>query len=174
MAMVNIRIDDVLKTKGEEVFRELNVSATEAITKLYRYAAEYRRLPFDDPGMILCQMRDAIDKAADIALRLNIQHAQKGYISASDRDTAQEVFDGTVRSLEANYSALRAACGGYLQQVWLNAANAMKGLLWMLTMCTEEVQEGVTINAELSRAVQALSDSYIGISLISEQFSPRN
>lgn len=174
MAMVNIRIDEKLKADGDAVFRELNVSATEAITRLYRYAVEYRKLPFNDVRLILFQMKDAVDKAADLATKLNIHLIQKSFISVADRDAARDFFNGTIRSLEDSYPALQSACGGYLDKSWVDAANAMKGLLWMLTMCTEKVSEGLIVNAEVNKAAQSLSDSYISISLLTEQFVHRN
>ncbi|MFZ4210569.1 type II toxin-antitoxin system RelB/DinJ family antitoxin [Pantoea endophytica] len=174
MAMVNIRIDDNLKADGEAVFRAEGVSATEAITQLYRHAVQYRKLPFNDPRIILQQMRDAIHHASDVATGLNIKHCKNGFISVIERDAARAVFDGTSRSLEDNYGALQSACGGFLQQAWVDAANAMKGLLWMVSLCTEKVSGGLIVRAELNRATRALSDSYTEISRITERFAPQD
>lgn len=47
MAQINIRIDDSLKEKADELFDELGMNMTTAFTVFVKTAVRQRRIPFD-------------------------------------------------------------------------------------------------------------------------------
>lgn len=47
MANVNIRVDDVLKQKAEEIFSELGLSMSAATNVFYKQVVRYGGIPFD-------------------------------------------------------------------------------------------------------------------------------
>ncbi|MDD7998261.1 type II toxin-antitoxin system RelB/DinJ family antitoxin [Kosakonia radicincitans] len=174
MPLVNIRIDDELKAEADVVYKELNITATEAITQLYRFVVQYRRLPFNDPYWVLLNLKEAVSKAADQALKLNNAHLQGKAISKEDVKKAKRFFDGTNRLLEDNYDVVRSAWGGYIPQPWVNVANAMKGLSYMVSMNTTEQHDGVFIDADIHKAYDALQKNYIEISVMLESLNVRH
>jgi DNA-damage-inducible protein J len=47
MANVNIRVDDTLKSKAEEIFSELGLSMSAATNVFYRQVVRYGGIPFE-------------------------------------------------------------------------------------------------------------------------------
>lgn len=165
MAAVNVRIDDALKAQADDVLETLNVSATEAITRLYRYMVENKSLPFDNPMAVLRQLTEAVNEAADVALALKNRHHRESYLTLEYRDASLAIFNEVLRRIEENTGTLRIASGGKLSPGWHNAANALKGICWMLALCTKEVPGGVFVFGGIDRPVDDLCDSYITLSL---------
>lgn len=164
MAAVNIRIDDTLKMQADEVLETLNVSATEAITRLYRYVAENKSLPFDNPLAVLRQLMEAVSGAADVALALKNRHHRENYLTIEYRDASLSIFNDVLRRIEENTGTLSIASGGTLSPGWHNAANSLKGICWMLTLCTKKVPGGLFVFGGIDKPVNDLCDSYIAIS----------
>ena len=108
MPLVNIRIEDELKTEADAVYKELNITATDAITQLYQYVVQNRRLPFTDPYHVLLELKDAVSNAADMALGLNNAYLQHKAISNITIERAKACFDSTVRLLEDNYGVVKS------------------------------------------------------------------
>lgn len=160
MAAVNVRIDEELKVRADEVFGALNVSATEAITRLYRYVVDHGSLPFDNPLAVLRQMQEEVNKAVGIAIEMNLQRHRLDYMSVADWDAHLVLFSTLIRRLEENTGTLRAACGGTLSCGWENAANSLKGLCWMLSSCTKPVPGGLFFTENLNTPINDLSESY--------------
>ncbi|MGF6438663.1 type II toxin-antitoxin system RelB/DinJ family antitoxin [Kosakonia sp. 1610] len=173
MPLVNIRIEDELKTEADAVYKELNITATDAITQLYQYVVQNRRLPFTDPYHVLLELKDAVSNAADMALGLNNAYLQHKAISNITIERAKACFDSTVRLLEDNYGVVKSVWRGYTPKPWVDVANAMKGLSYMVSMNTIEQKNGVSINADLDTAYEALQNNYIEISLLIESLEAR-
>ncbi|HII0488155.1 TPA: type II toxin-antitoxin system RelB/DinJ family antitoxin [Klebsiella pneumoniae] len=56
--MLNVRIDEDLKKKAEAVLTEQGMTATDAVTALYRFIAEHRRMPVQSR---IVTMDDAVE-----------------------------------------------------------------------------------------------------------------
>lgn len=164
MAAVNVRIDDALKSQADEVLETLNVSATEAITRLYRYVVDNKSLPFDNPMAVLRQLKEAVNEAADVALALKNRHHRENHLTLEYRDASLSIFNDVLRRIEENIGTLRIASGGTLSPGWHNASNALKGICWMITLCTNEVPGGVFVFGGIDKPVNDLCDSYVSIS----------
>jgi len=46
-ATINVRVDDVLKTKAEKILRKIGISTSDAITMLLHQIVLHKGLPFD-------------------------------------------------------------------------------------------------------------------------------
>lgn len=83
MATINARIDDAVKLSADEVLEILDISHTQAITALYQYIAENKKLPFTiitsvkTPDDLTLEVKNTLSEALAVAFNLQawiLQH----------------------------------------------------------------------------------------------------
>lgn len=82
MAQINIRIDDDLKTKADELFEELGLTMTTACTMFIRQALRQGGIPFD----VTTQIDPFYSESNMRMIRKSIQEAAEGKLITKTMD----------------------------------------------------------------------------------------